>query len=51
MATYAMKDIDDELWRKVRVMAYLRGKSMKRLILDLLRDELEMWERERRNET
>ena len=48
MAQYTMVNIEDDFWRRVKVMALMRGKSLKRLILDLLRDELEMYERERR---
>ena len=48
MATYTMKDIDEMFFRKIKSMAVMRGMTLKALILRLLRDELEMWERERR---
>jgi len=40
-----MKSIDPDLWKRVKVMAIMRGKSVKRIILDLLRRELREYER------
>jgi len=45
MAQYTMKSIDPDLWKRVKVMAIMRGKSVKRIILDLLRRELREYER------
>lgn len=49
MATYTLRDVDERLWSKVKELAAIRGVSIKQLIIDLLRREVEegsrrMWE-------
>lgn len=41
MGTYILKDIDENLWRKVKSYAALQGISIKELILELLEEEIE----------
>ena len=41
MATYTIRDVDDRLWSKVKELAATRGISIKQLIIDLLRREVE----------
>ena len=38
MASYIIRDIDQDLWRKVKSKAALEGTSVKQSIEDLLRD-------------
>jgi len=45
MAQYTMKNLDEKWWRRVKSMAAMRGKSIKTIILDLLRRELREYER------
>ena len=40
MAAYTIREIDDELWRKVKALAALRGLSIKDFIIDLLKKEV-----------
>ena len=37
MASYTLRKIDDQLWRQVKSLAALKGKTLKDFILDLLR--------------
>ncbi len=41
MASYTIKNIDDNLWRKVKELAAMRGITIRQLIVDLLRREVE----------
>ena len=36
MADYTLKDIDSELWRKVKTLAAIKGITIKQLIINLL---------------
>ena len=40
MGTYILKDIDKNLWRKVKSIAALRGITIKELIIGLLEKEV-----------
>jgi hypothetical protein len=52
MASYTLKDINDNFWRKVKGEAGYRGVSIKGLILDHLRlwvkDSIKLRRRERK---
>jgi hypothetical protein len=40
MADYILKEIDDKLWREIKALAALRGKTIKGLIIELLEKEV-----------
>jgi len=44
VAAYTLKEVDDKLWRKVKAVAALRGKSIKDLIIELLEKEVKKGE-------
>jgi len=39
-ATYILKGFDEDLWRKVKALAAMRGITIKELIIDLLEKEV-----------
>lgn len=43
-ATYILKGFDEDLWRKVKSLAALRGMTIKDLIIDLLEKEVKKGE-------
>ena len=45
---YTLKNIDNELWKRTKAMAALKGISIKQLILSLLAKELKTNEKENR---
>ena len=40
MADYILKNVDDKLWHKIKVLVAMRGTTIRKLILDLLEKEL-----------
>ena len=46
MADYTIKNIPDNLWQQFRIMAIKRRTNLKYLILGMLEDEVDKYERE-----
>ena len=40
MAAYTIREIDDELWYRIKALAALRGMSIKDFIIGLLKKEV-----------
>ena len=36
MASYNLKDVDDRLWKEVKILAIKKGKTIQQLIVELL---------------
>jgi len=46
MANFQLRDIPPDLWIRFKVMSVKRGKTLKRLLLELIKKETERYERE-----
>ena len=40
MADYILKNVDDKLWHKVKVLVAMRGTTIRSLIIELLEKEV-----------